>query len=50
MRGVCSGAGNGSVMEVRMDQLQRQQSPIVDRQFEIDFLDAWVAAYSFTFG
>jgi hypothetical protein len=28
----------------------RHPAPIVDRQFEIEFLDAGVAAYSFTFG
>jgi hypothetical protein len=33
-----------------MYQLVRQQTPIVDRQFEIEFLNAGVEAYSFTFG
>jgi len=42
--------GNGTVTEVRMYQLLRQATPIVDRQFEIEFLDPGVAAYSFTFG
>jgi hypothetical protein len=42
--------GNGIVTEPRMYQLPRQQAPIVDRQFEIEFLKACVDAYSFTFG
>jgi hypothetical protein len=33
-----------------MYQLIRQSSPIVDRKFEIQFLDAGVEAFSFTFG
>ena len=43
-------AGNGVVAEPRLYQLIRQQSPIVDRQFEIEFLDAGVETLSFTFG
>ena len=42
--------GNGTIIEPRMYQLVRQQPPISDRQFEIDFLDAGVEAFSFTFG
>lgn len=42
--------GNGTVSEPRMYQLIRQSSPIVDRQFEIQFLDSGVEAFSFTFG
>lgn len=42
--------GNGTVTEPRMYQLIRQKSPIVDRQFEIQFLDSGVEAFSFTFG
>ena len=42
--------GNGSVVEQRLYQLIRQPKPIVDRQFEIEFLDAGVEAYAFTFG
>jgi thiol-disulfide isomerase/thioredoxin len=42
--------GNGTVAEPRMHQLLRQAAPIVDRQFEIEFLDPGVEAYSFTFG
>jgi len=42
--------GYGSVIEPRMYQLVRQSTPISDRQFEIEFLDAGVEAFSFTFG
>jgi len=42
--------GNGLVIEPRMYQLIRQQKSILDRHFTIQFLDAGVAAYSFTFG
>jgi thiol-disulfide isomerase/thioredoxin len=42
--------GYGSVMEPRMYQLIRQQGPVVDRQFEIEFLDSGAEAFSFTFG
>jgi len=42
--------GYGSVSEPRMYQLVRQSSRIVDRQFEIQFLDSGVEAFSFTFG
>lgn len=42
--------GNGTVTEPRMYQLIRQQSPIVDRLFEIEFLDPGAEAFSFTFG
>jgi hypothetical protein len=44
------GQGNGTVTEPRMYQLIRQPSPIVDRQFEIEFLDPGVAGFDFTFG
>jgi hypothetical protein len=43
-------AGYGTVTEPRMYQLIRQPKPIVDREFEIEFLDPGVAAYDFTFG
>jgi hypothetical protein len=33
-----------------MYQLIRQPKPIDDRQFEIEFLDAGVEIFSFTFG
>jgi thiol-disulfide isomerase/thioredoxin len=42
--------GNGTVREQRLYQLSRQPKPIVDRTFAIDFLDAGVEAFSFTFG
>ena len=42
--------GNGTVSEQRMYQLIRQPKPIADRQFEIEFLDAGVEAFAFTFG
>jgi thiol-disulfide isomerase/thioredoxin len=42
--------GNATLTEPRMYQLIRQPTPISDRQCEIEFLDAGVEAYSFTFG
>jgi hypothetical protein len=42
--------GNGTVTDQRMYQLIRQPQPIVDRQFEIEFLDAGLEAFDFTFG
>jgi thiol-disulfide isomerase/thioredoxin len=42
--------GNGTVTEQRLYQLIRQPKPIVDRQFEIEFLDPGVEIFSFTFG
>ena len=42
--------GYGTVTEQRLYQLIRQGHPIVDRQFEIEFLDAGIEAYAFTFG
>jgi thioredoxin family protein len=42
--------GNGTVTEQRLYQLIRQPKPIADRQFAIEFLDAGVAAFAFTFG
>jgi thiol-disulfide isomerase/thioredoxin len=42
--------GNGTVAEQRMYQVIRQPKPIADRQFEIEFLDAGVEAFVFTFG
>ena len=43
-------AGNGTVGEPRLYQLIRQPTPIADRQFEIEFLDAGVETLAFTFG
>jgi thiol-disulfide isomerase/thioredoxin len=42
--------GSGRVIQQRLYQLIRQQSPIRDRVFEIEFLDAGVEAFAFTFG
>ena len=42
--------GNGAVTEQRLYQLIRQPKPIAGRQFEIEFLDAGVEIYAFTFG
>jgi hypothetical protein len=42
--------GNGIVDEPRLYQLIRQEKRIVERQFEIEFLDPAAAALCFTFG
>jgi thiol-disulfide isomerase/thioredoxin len=42
--------GDGTVTAPRLYQLIRQPKPIADRRFEIEFLDAGVAAFAFTFG
>jgi len=42
--------GNGTVVEQRLYQLVRQPKPIIDRQFQIEFLDEGVETYAFTFG
>ena len=42
--------GEGLVSEQRLHQLIRQPGSIADRTFEIEFLDAGVEAYAFTFG
>ena len=42
--------GYGAVTEQRLYQLIRQPKPIVDRQFEIEFLGSGVEAFAFTFG
>ena len=42
--------GNGVVVDPRMYQLIRQPKPIVDRQFQIEFLDPGAETFSFTFG
>ena len=42
--------GHGTVSDQRMYQLIRQPGPIADRLFEIEFLEAGVEAFSFTFG
>jgi hypothetical protein len=42
--------GHGTVVDQRLYQLVRQAGPIVDRRFDIQFLDAGVEAFVFTFG
>jgi cytochrome c biogenesis protein CcdA/thiol-disulfide isomerase/thioredoxin len=42
--------GNGTVKENRLYQLVRQHGEIRDRSFRIEFLDAGVEAFAFTFG
>jgi hypothetical protein len=42
--------GTGTVVDQRMYQLVRQPAPIADRRFEIEFLDAGLEAFVFTFG
>jgi thiol-disulfide isomerase/thioredoxin len=42
--------GWGTVREARLYNLVRQSAPVADRTFEIEFLDAGVRAYVFTFG
>jgi hypothetical protein len=50
-RGVDVGPDDsGTVTAQRTYQLIRQPGTIVDRRFEIEFLDAGAEAYCFTFG
>jgi len=42
--------GSGTVKEPRLYQLIRQQAPITDRLFEIEFLDPGAETFCFTFG
>ncbi len=44
------GDGAGLLVEPRMYQLVRQQGPIADRLFSIEFLDRGAEAFAFTFG
>jgi Thioredoxin like C-terminal domain/Redoxin len=44
------GDGYGTLIEPRLYQLIRQPLPIVDRGFQIEFLDPGAHAYVFTFG
>jgi thiol-disulfide isomerase/thioredoxin len=46
----CTSDGNGEVRLPRLYQLVRQKGQVKDRTFEIQFLDAGVHAYVFTFG
>jgi len=43
-------SGNGTASEQRLYQLVRQPKPIADKTFAIEFLDAGIEAFSFTFG
>ena len=43
-------SGSGTVVDQRLYQLVRQPGPIADRTFEIEFLDAGVETFAFTFG
>ncbi len=42
--------GMGTVREPRLYQLIRQRAPVVDRRFEVEFLDPGAQVLSFTFG
>jgi hypothetical protein len=42
--------GNGTVTETPDVSTDPTGAPIIDRQFEIEFLDSGVEAFSFTFG
>ena len=42
--------GSGTVSDQRTYQLIRQPGAIADRLFEVEFEDAGVEAYCFTFG
>jgi thiol-disulfide isomerase/thioredoxin len=42
--------GSGTVSDQRTYQLIRQRGPVADRLFEVEFQDAGVEAYCFTFG
>ena len=42
--------GSGEIREPRLYQLIRQKGPILDRTFDIEFLDPGVHALDFTFG
>jgi len=44
------GNGSGTVQDHRLYQLIRQEGPVEDRTFEIEFLDPGVQAFAFTFG
>ncbi len=42
--------GVGAVREQRLYQLIRQSGPVEEHEFQVEFLDAGVSAYAFTFG
>jgi thiol-disulfide isomerase/thioredoxin len=48
--GDADAGGFGTVSQQRTYQLLRQPKPIVDRRFEIEFLDPGAEAFDFTFG
>ncbi|MBV8069550.1 MAG: redoxin domain-containing protein [Acidobacteriaceae bacterium] len=48
--GDIDGRGNGSLSQPRLYQLIRQPEPVIDRQFEIEFLDPGAQVLDFTFG
>ena len=43
-------SGSGTLSQQRLHQLIRQRGPIAERLFEIEFLEAGVETYCFTFG
>jgi hypothetical protein len=43
-------SGEGTVTSQRLYQLVRVKGEVVDRAFEIEFLDGGVQAFAFTFG
>ena len=42
--------GFGSVTDQRLYQLIRQQTPVADRELQVEFLDPGVEVFTFTFG
>jgi len=48
--GSVDGHANGTVTQPRLYQLIWLSQPIVDREFEIEFIDPGVEAFDFTFG
>jgi thiol-disulfide isomerase/thioredoxin len=48
--GDVDGAGHGTMTGPRLYQLIRQPGPVAERTVEIEFADAGVRAYAFTFG
>ncbi len=44
------GQGIGTIIKPRLYQFIRQPNPIVERRFEIGFLDPGVEVFDFTFG
>ena len=46
----CAPDGSGEIREPRLYQLIRQEGPIEDKTFQLEFLDPGAHAYVFTFG